>query len=141
MDSKENTAMGSDLSLGNAAKIAGIGYLMVFIVSIFGKALALDKIIIMGDAITTANNIIANRELFRFGITCWLIVMVFDAIVAWALYILLKPTNKNLALLSTWFRLIFVAIFGYSFVSLFSVLQLFSGAEYLKIFDASQLQA
>jgi len=68
-------------------------------------------------------------------------VIAFDALVAWALYILFKPTNKSLSLLSALFRIIFVVIFGYSFIDYFSVLQLFSGADYLKVFEISQLQA
>ncbi len=95
----------------------------------------------LGDTVTTANNIIANESLFRFGIACWFIVIVFDAIVAWALYFLLKPTNKNLSLLSAWFRLVFVAIFAYSFIDYFSALQLLSGEDYLKVFEENQLQA
>ncbi len=135
------TGTNNEISLRKAAIIAGFGYLMVFLVSILGTSFALDKLIVLGDAVTTSNNIMANKSLFRFGITCWIIVIAFDALVAWALYILFKPTNKSLSLLSALFRIIFVVIFGYSFIDYFSVLQLFSGADYLKVFEISQLQA
>ncbi len=68
-------------------------------------------------------------------------MVVFDAVVAWGLYVLLKPINKSLSLLAACFRLVFTAIFGYSFVNYFSVLKLLSGAEYLNAFDPHQLQA
>src|SRR5258706_7600265 len=129
MNSKQKTASISEISLRNAARIAGFGYLMVFILGIFGNFFVFEKLIVPGDAVTTANNIIANESLFRLGIASWVIVITFDALVAWALYILLKPINKSLSLLAAWFRLVFVAIFGYSFVDYFSVLQLFSGAD------------
>ncbi len=139
-----------ELSLRNAARIAGFSYLMVFVISILGTAFALDKIIVLGDSITTANNIVANESLFRFGIACWFVVIVFDTvslkarhcvIAAWALYFLLKPTNQNLSLLAAWFRLIFIPIFAYSFINYFSALQLLTGADYQKVFEANQLQA
>lgn len=138
MSSKQTTL---EMPLRTAALIAGIGYLLVFLISILGNELALNKIIVEGDAIKTANNIIANQSLFRFGTTCWLIVVVLDAIVAWALYYFFKPTNDSLALLSAWSRIIFVAIFGYSFLNYFSALHLLSGAEYLEAIELSQLQA
>ena len=131
----------NEISLRKAAIIAGVAYLMIFLVSILGNSFALDKLIIMGDAVMTSNNIIAHKSLFRLGITCWLVVIVFDALVAWALYLLLKPINKSLSLLSAWFRIIFVVIFAYSFIELNSVLQLFSGADYLEVFEMSQQQA
>jgi len=129
------------MSMRNAAIIAGIGYLLVFIISILGNVFALDKIIVTGEAVKTVNNIIANKSLFRFGTTCWLVVVVLDVIVAWALYMLFKPVNSNLSLLAAWLRLIFAAIFAYSFVDYFKILELFSGSDYLSVFDLGQLQA
>lgn len=140
MNSTKNTEWITEISPRNAAKIAGFGYLIVFILGFFGNFFVFEKLIVPEDAVTTANNIIANESLFRLGIASWLIVITFDALVAWALYVLLKPINKNLSLLAAWFRLVFVGIFGYSFVNYFSVLQLFSGADYLKVFETNQLQ-
>lgn len=68
-------------------------------------------------------------------------MVVFDVVLAWALYILLKPVNKNLSLLSGWLRLVNSTIFGIALYNLFSVLQILSGAEYLKVFVAGQLHA
>jgi hypothetical protein len=140
MNYEQKTVTILEVSLRDASRIAGFGYLMVFILGIFGNVI-FGKFIVMDDAVTSANNIIANKPLFRLGIASWLIVIVFDALVAWALYVLLKPVNKNLSMLAAWFRLVFVAIFGYSFVDYFSVLQLFTGADYLKVFETNQLQA
>jgi hypothetical protein len=109
----------AELSPRKAAIIAGLGYLIVFVISIFGKSFALDKLIVLGDAVSTANNMIANESLFRFGATCLIIVILGDTLAAWGLYYLLKPTNKSLSLLAAWLRLLFVAIFGYSFVNFF----------------------
>jgi Domain of unknown function (DUF4386) len=141
MNAQQKNSTSVEISLRNASIIAGFGYLMIFIFSIFANFFVFEKLIVSGDAATIANNIIVHESLFRFGITSWLIVIVFDALVAWALYIFLKPVNKSLSFLAALFRLVFVAIFGYSFVNYFSILQLFSGADYLKAFQQNQLQA
>jgi hypothetical protein len=60
---------------------------------------------------------------------------------AWALYVLLKPVNKNLALLFLLFNLGGVAIQCLNMLNLFSVFLLLSGADYLKVFQIDQLQA
>lgn len=131
----------ADISLRKAALIAGFGYLMVFIVATFANAFALESLIVAGDATATVKNIMANQLLFRFGIAGWVIVLAFDLIVAWALYILLEPINKSLSLLAAWFRLLFVAIFASGLVNLLSVLELLSGADILVVSGAGQLQA
>jgi Domain of unknown function (DUF4386) len=79
---------------------------------------------VQGDAATTANNIMANGLLFRSGIACFMVLVILDVVVAWALYILLKPVNKSLAMLAAWFRLVFAAILGVALHDLLSVLQL-----------------
>lgn len=70
-----------------------------------------------------------------------IIMVIFDVVVAWALYILLKPVNKSLSLLAAWFRLVNGTIFGIALYNLFSVLQLLDSANYLTGFETSQLQA
>jgi len=119
-----------NLTLRKVAIIAGLGYLVVFILGIFANFIAFENLIVAGDAVTTADNILSNELLFRLGIAGWVIIMVFDLIVAWALFIFLRPVNRNLSLLAAWFRMVFVSIFGLALVNLFSVLQLFKDADY-----------
>ncbi|HSN08930.1 MAG TPA: DUF4386 domain-containing protein [Hanamia sp.] len=132
------TTTSSNVLLRKAALIAGTGYLVVFILGLLTNFFIFGKLIVPGDAAKTADNIIANEPLFRLGIASWIIVLVFDSIVAWALYIFLTPVNKNLALLCAWFRLIYVAIFAASLVNLFSVLQVLTQADFLSTFSSSQ---
>ena len=131
----------ADISLNKAAKIAGIGYVIIFVLGIFANFFIFTGLIVKGDAAATANNILANTTLFRTGIASWIIVLIFDIIIAWALYIFLKPVNKNLSLLTAWFRLVYVAIFGITQLNLIFVLILLSGADFLSFFNTNQLQA
>jgi len=121
------------------ARLAGSGLLIMAILAIFSNFFVIESLIILGDGEKTANNIITNELLFRSGIVSFIIVLILDVLVAWALYILLKPVNKNLALLAAWFRLIYTAIFGLSLYNFLSVLQLLGGADYLTVFERDQI--
>lgn len=129
------------ISPRQAALIAGLGYLAVFVFVTLANSLALEKIIVVGDAATTVNNIMASELLFRLGIAGWLVVIMCDALVAWALYLFLKPVNSDLALLAAWMRLLFVAMFAAGLLNLFPVLEILSEAEHMQAFEPDQLAA
>jgi len=128
-------------SMKKISKIAGFGYLIIFITGIFSNFFVLENLVVPGDAAITANNIMSNDWLFRVGILSFFIMVIFDVVLAWALYLLLKPVNGNLSLLSGWLRLVNSTIFGVALYNLFSVLRIMSGAKYLQVFTAGQLQA
>jgi hypothetical protein len=130
-----------DTSPSKAARIAGFGYLIIIILGIFAEFFVRSSLVVPGDAVTTANNIMANELLFRIGICSYLIMATFDMVVALALYILLKPVNKSLSLLAALFRLVHATILGIALYNLFSVLQLLSGADYLTTLETDQLYA
>ena len=113
----------------------------MLIPAIFANYFVFSRLIVSGDVAATANNIIASEMLFRAGIVSWLIVLTLDVVVAWGLYVFLKPVNKSLSLLAAWFRLMYAAIFGTTQLILFIVLVLLSGAAYLTVFETSQLHA
>jgi len=137
MISNKNTASTENISLRKAAIIAGVGYLFIFIFATYAGIVATGP----GDSVSTSINKLANEVLFRGGIASWLIVLIADVVVAWALYILLIPVNKRLSLLAAWFRLIYTAIAGITLLYLLIALQLSKGADYLTVFTADQLQA
>ena len=131
----------ADISQRKAARIAGFGLLIMTILMPFAYFFVFESLIVPGDAATTANNIMANEWLFRFIICSFLIVIICDVVVAWALYILLKPVNKSLSLLTSWFRLVYATIFGIALINLFNVLPLLSDSDYLTVFEPNQLHA
>ncbi len=94
-----------------------------------------------GDLVKTANNIIASEGLFRIGICCFLITAILDVIVAWALYVFLKPVNKSLSMLTAWFRIVYATMLGIVLIHLISALQLLSNVAYLSVFETKQLHA
>jgi len=131
----------ADISAQKAARVAGVGYLIIIIAGIFAELFVRSKLIVPGDAATTANNIMASEWLFRASIVSDLVMLVCDVLVALALYVLLMPVNKNLALLATFFRLVHTAIYGITLLNLSFVLLLLSGVDYLAVFNSDQLHA
>lgn len=129
----------AEFALRKSSITAGIGLLLMSILAPIANFNALQNLIVHGDSAATFSKITGALGLFRLGICFFLIVSILDVIVAWALYYLFIPVNKSLSLLSAWFRILYAAIFAISINNLFHILQLLSGAEYLKAFEANQL--
>lgn len=121
--------------------MAGLLYFIYFVIHIFADVFGRSKIIVFGDAVATVQNIMASEWQFRIGFVSDLIAAVVFLLAAWALYVLLKPVNKNLALLFLLLNLGGVAIQCVSDLFLFAGQMLLSGDDYLKVFQADQLQA
>jgi len=127
-------------SINKTARMAGFLY-FIFIVTLIFSSVVRSKIIVFEDAVATANNIMASEWLFRIGFMSEILSAVFFLLAAWALYVLLKPVNKDLALLFLLLNLSGVAIECMNMLNLFTATLLLSGADYLKIFQVNQLQA
>lgn len=123
------------------ARVAGILYLMMTPFAIFSIFYVPTNILVPGDAATTANNIMASEWLFRSGIVSWLICQTIFVFLVLVLYKLLKPVNKNHALLMVVLALVAVPIAFINELNHFSVLILLSGADYLTALEAHQLNA
>jgi len=123
------------------ARIAGFLYFSYFVIHIFADVFGRSKIIVFGDAAATAQNIMASEWQFRIGFMSDLLAAVLFFLAAWALYVLLKPVNKNLALLFLLLNLGGVVVQCTSDLFLLASQMLLSGADYLKVFQVNQLQA
>jgi len=128
-------------SINRTARMAGLLYLIFIVTSIFANAFGRSKIIVYEDAVVTAKNIMAADGVFRIGFISDLLSAVFFLLAAWALYVLLQPVNKNIALLFVLLNLGGVAIQSINMLNLFAPLLLLSDAGYLNVFQADQLQA
>ncbi len=128
------------ITVNKFARITGLLYL-IYIISTALATVIRSQLIVFGDAATTANNILANEFLFRIGFVTELVSALFFLLAAWALYVLLKPVNKNIALLFLLLNLGGVIIECVNMLNLFAALPLLSGADYLSAFSAGQLQA
>jgi len=130
----------ADQSPRKTARMAGLFYL-IFILTTVLASVVRSRLIVSGDAAATANNIMGSELFFRIGFVTELVSAVFFLLAAWALYVLLKPVNKNLALLFLLLNLGGVAVECLNALNLFAALQFLSGANYLTVFQTGQLQA
>ena len=128
-------------SIKKTARMAGFLYFIYIVIHIFADVMGRSKLIVFGDAAATAQNIMASEWQFRIGFMSDLLAAVLFLLTAWALYVLLEPVNKNLALLFLLLNLGGVAIQCFSDLFLFASQLLLSGADYLQVFRADQLQA
>jgi Domain of unknown function (DUF4386) len=124
-----------------AAIVAGLGLLIMAILAFFANFFVLETLVIPEDAAKTVSNIVENQMLFRLGIAGFFVVLICDVLVAWALYVFLKPVNQSLSLLAAIFRLVYTAIFGVVLLQLSNALQWLQGAAHLSTMRVEQLQA
>ncbi len=123
------------------ARVAGFLYLVANLLAPFTLLYLPSRLIVRGDAAATANNIMASESLFRFGIMSNLFNSIASIFLVLALYQLLKVANKNMASLMVIFSLAAVPIVMFNELNNLAVLQLLSGADYLKVYPTDQLQA
>lgn len=86
------------------ARIAGFTYLLIIVIGVLNASVVDPELIVSGNDAATATNILANDLLFRLGIATTLIMYASVVVLSWALYVLLKTVNKNLALLGMLLR-------------------------------------
>jgi len=123
-----------------AAKVAGFTYLFSLAAVVFAQFGIDARLFVEGNAAETARNIMAHERLFRIGIACDLIYCVGVVVLLTALYVILKPVNRGLALLAAFWRLVWALMWVLMTLNLFDALRLVTGAEYLRVFEAEPLQ-
>lgn len=121
--------------------MAGFLYLIYIVIHVFADVIGRSSLIVFGDAAVTAQNMMASGWQFRIGFMSDLLAAVLFLLAAWTLYTLLKPVNKNMALLFLLLNLAGVAIQSFSDLFLIGSQLLLSGADYLNVFQVNQLQA
>ncbi len=122
------------------ARIGGIAYLFIIIAGACGELFIRQKMVVSGNPAATVANIAASPLLWRIGITGDLLMHVCDLIVAIVYYKLLKPINKDLAILAVMFGMIQTAVLVANKMNMVMPL-LLENSDYLKAFTTEQLQA
>lgn len=107
---------------------AGISYLIIFFAAIFANFFVLESL--SNDPLLTVQK---NHIIVRFGIMAFIITVVFDVVVAWALFELYK--KHPLSGLSSIFRMMHAAIMGVAISALPIALVSSTGEEILKQVD------
>ncbi len=139
-DNETSIANGNGKELKKKARIAGLMYLGVILFGIIAQVIR-TGIIVPGNAAETANNIMANGTLFSGANVLWLISEMFFLLLGIALYVVLKPVNKNLATLMLVIIAVGVAIECLNTLNLFTAQHLLNSDYYSALFTTEQLNA
>lgn len=130
-----------DRSQRTAAKVAGFACLFGMAIVVFANYWLLNPLIVPGNAAETARNIMAHERQLRLTVTCFLIYSADVVVLLAALYVILRPVNRGLALVGAFFRLVFALLWLLTTLNLLSALRLLGSASYLQVFEADRLQA
>jgi hypothetical protein len=125
-------------STSKIARTTGLLYLLYmissFIANLFGK-------FVFVEALVTVDHILTHAFQFRIGFVINLFSVVLFLLAAWALYVLLKPVNKDFALLFLLFNVAGFVVWLFSSLCLFASLVILNGGETINVFQPDQLQA
>jgi len=130
---------GPGLSLRQAALTAGLAYLLMPVA--YAEFAIFPKLVIAGNIEQTTQNIITHPQLFGTAILCYLVTLILDIVIAWALYALFTPVNRSLSLLTAWFRLVYTAMALFALLHLVTVHRLVTTPDYLTAFGSGPLHA
>lgn len=129
-----------DHSQRTAAKIAGVAGLSAFVLVVFGNYVLLQPLVISRNAVDTARNVLAHQTQFRLALTCFVVYGIGSVVLLVALYVILAPVNRGLALAGAAFRLVFVMLWLIAPLNSLAALRLFGDTDYLKVFEPDRLQ-
>jgi hypothetical protein len=86
------------------ARLAGVFFLLTILGGIVAQGMISERLIDFRSAAATAENILANRGLFRAGFTVYLAEMACQVVTGLLLYRILRPVSPTLALLMLLFE-------------------------------------
>jgi hypothetical protein len=124
-----------------ATLAAGLGLLVLAILTPIANFGILKTLVVSGDAAATAHNISANDGLFRLGIGAFFVVAVVDMVVAWALNDVFRSVSRNLSSLGALLRVAYAVVLAVSVNHLLTASQLAGGAGFLGAIGTDQLHA
>ena len=123
-----------------AARVVGFTFLFAMAIVVAANYGISFRLSVPGNAVETARNIMAHETLFRINIACNLIYAASIVVLLAALYVILEPVGRNLALVAAFCRLVVVLMWAVSALNMLDALRLLGDAAYLPVFKADQLQ-
>jgi hypothetical protein len=92
-------------SLDRYARLAGFLYLAIIVTSILSLFLVEARLVVDGDWASTTRRIAADQTLFRAGLVYDMTMFASVIALAWALFVILRGVDRNLALLALLWRM------------------------------------
>ena len=128
-------------TLKTTARIAGLLMLVLVALAPFSMLYVPSTLIVPGDAVTTANNIVSSAAMFRLAMASDAVIFLVEIALCALVYTLVRPVNKTLALIAVFARLAMTIIQGLNLLNHFVVMSLLSGSGSVAALAPPQLQA
>ena len=100
-----------EISVRAYCRAVGLFLILSMVGGWFGE-MYVPSVMLTGDAATTAAQPRLHEGLFRIGFAAYLVEAFSDVVLAWLLYVLLRPVHRDLALLAAFFGLVSMSIFA-----------------------------
>jgi hypothetical protein len=122
------------------ARVAGFLYLWLIITGLAGT-LIISHIVGSGTFAETAKRVVASEHLYRVALSSELIETLSAVLLAFALYVTLKPVDKLLAQIAMYWRLGESFIGGVGMIIAFLRLHLYSSSQSIGVLGTGQSEA
>lgn len=129
-----------DESQRKAARVAGVAFLVTMVAVVLANFLVHERLVVLGNPAETARNIMAHERLFRISIASDLIYCAGLVVLLTALYVILRPVSRGLALLGALSRLVYALMWVLMTLNLFYVLRLVRGTGVARAPEGDRLQ-
>jgi len=130
-----------DRSQRSAALVFAITFPLTNVMMMFSFTQFLAPILIWNQDAATAQNLIAHAHNYHLFMAASCLHGLAGVVLLAALYLLLKPVHRGVALFAALSRLVFVAMWFQQVIGEFTALRIMGGEGSLQVFDAKQLQA
>lgn len=128
-------------TLKTTARIAGLLMLVLVALAPFSMLYVPSTLIVPGDAVTTANNIVSSAPMFRLAMASDAVIFLVEIALCALVYTLVRPVNKTLALIAVFARLAMTIIQGLNLLNHVVVMSLLSGSGSVAALAPPQLHA
>jgi hypothetical protein len=123
------------------ARVAGLFYLITIVAAVIAQGVIAERLVDSGDASATAANILAHRDLYRFGYSAYMIEMTAQIITTVLFYELLKPVSRIGSLMAAVIGVVGCGVKALSRLFYVAPALVLEGTHYLNTFNADQLHS
>ena len=129
------------LAVSRYARVAGVAMLLSIVFGLLGEMVLPGRIVVRGDAAATAANIVGDPTLFRLSFAAYLVEGLCDIALCVFFYIVLKPVDRNLALVSAFFGIASMVTFAVAQSSFFAASLVLGDSAGMGAFSSDQRNA
>jgi hypothetical protein len=102
--------MADSASQRQLARAAGAFYLLTIVTGVFAEVFVRGTLVVHGNAVATANNIMEGISLYRLGLIADLVMMASYIVVTILFHALFKPVSGTVSMLAVGFSLVGIAV-------------------------------